>query len=92
MDENPPSEWIISEADLKLLADRFREFEGAFDPRSLKCREAESIFNCLIEQLYREKVVPKFHSISLSQFRSYVRYQCRLRMVKDVSRFPCLPS
>jgi hypothetical protein len=92
MGQNPSPEWIISEDDLKALTDRFREFEGAFDPRSLKCREAESAFNCLIEQLYREKVAPKFPSITPAEFRSRTRYQCRLRMAKEAPPFPCLPS
>jgi hypothetical protein len=91
MPEESPTAWIISEDDLKVLTDLFGKFERAFDPRSLECREAESSFNSLIEQLYQQKVVPKFGSITLASFRSYARQECRLRMVKEAPPFPCLP-
>ena len=70
--------------------DLFSKFERAFNPHSLECREAESGFNSLAEQLYRDKISPKYCSITLSSFRNYVRHECRLRMAKGVPPFPCI--
>jgi hypothetical protein len=51
---------VISKDEINQLVDLFRQFEGASDPLSVACREAEVQFNSLIEKLYAEKVSPHF--------------------------------
>lgn len=82
MCQEPSPDWIVSDDELTRLTDLFIRFEGASDPRSINCREAESEFNASIERLYLEKVAPKFQSLTLAHFRCYARYQCRLRASK----------
>ena len=89
MCEDAGSEGIISADELKHLADLYRQFEGAIDPLSIHTREIEWQFNSKIEQLFSEKVEPRFKSLTLFQFRSHVRNQCRLIVSKEGPRFPC---
>ena len=63
-------EWTVSADELNRLAELFRQFEGAADPLSVPCREAESEFNSLVERIYHEKVEPAFTSITLSIYAS----------------------
>jgi hypothetical protein len=88
MGQDPAPEWVVSEDDLSGLAELFRQFEGADDPLSVACREAESEFNSLAERIFTEKVKPAFASITISQFRSYARNYCRLRIAKQDRQFP----
>jgi hypothetical protein len=60
---------IVSGDDISRLADLFLQFEGASNPLSGACKEAEQSFDTLVESLYREKVSPQFQSITLIQFR-----------------------
>lgn len=85
-----PSEWDVSEEELAHLTRLFIQFEGASDPRSVACREAEVEFNGWIDTTYREKVAPKYNSLTLSQFQSFTRNQCRLRASKLGPPFPCV--
>lgn len=41
-------EWTVSADELACLTELFRQFEGAADPLSVSCREAESEFNSLV--------------------------------------------
>lgn len=88
--EDPSPEGLVSESDLVRLTDLFREVEGAGDPRSLGLREAEAEFNSLVRAIYEERVVPNFQSLTFSQFKSYTRLQCRLRIRKEGPPFPCV--
>src|SRR5438132_10528027 len=88
MGENSPSDWAVSEEELATLTELFVRFEGASDPRCLPAREAEAQFNALLEQIYVEKVAPRFSSITRSQFRSYARLQCRLRVRGEGPPYP----
>jgi hypothetical protein len=81
---------IISAADLNRLVDLFPQFEGASNPFAASCREAEYEFNALVEKLHAERIAPQYHSITLSQFRSYTRNYCRLRISKQGPPFPCV--
>jgi hypothetical protein len=83
-------EGIVSADELNRLPELFRQFEGAADPLSVPCREAESEFNSLVERIYRDKVEPAFTSITLSKFRSYTRNYCRLRISREGPPFPCV--
>ena len=85
-----PSEWTVSEDELAYLTRLFIQFEGSSDPRSVACREAEVEFNAWIDTTYREKVALKYNSLTLSQFRSFTRNQCRLRASKQGPPFPCV--
>ena len=90
MSQDAATAWVVSEDELNHLTDLFREFEGATDPRSIKCREAEVEFNSFIDRLYREKVEPRFKSITVSRFRSFARNECRLRLSRQSPPFPCV--
>lgn len=87
---DPAPEWTVSADELKRLAELFRQFEGAADPISVACREAESEFNSLVEKIYHERVAPAFTSITLSKFRSFTRIQCRWRISREGPPFPCV--
>jgi hypothetical protein len=89
MCEDADSTSIVSEQDLIALGVLFRRFEGAVDPFSASCREAEADFNSLVERIYSEKVKPTFDTITLPQFRSYARIICRKRISKEGPPFPC---
>ena len=86
---DPAPEGIVSDAELKRLAELFRQFEGAAQPLSVPCREAESEFNSLVEKIYHEKVEPAFTSLTLARFRSFARNCCRLRISREGPPFPC---
>jgi hypothetical protein len=90
MCSDPSPEGTVSADELNRLAELFRQFEGAADPLSVPCREAESEFNSLVEKIYREKVEPAFQSVTLSKFRSHTRNYCRLRISRDGPPFPCV--
>jgi len=40
MPEDADSEWTVSDDELTRLTELFCQFEGASDPRTVKCREA----------------------------------------------------
>jgi hypothetical protein len=86
----PDSSGIISRADLDRLADLFGQYDGAIDPLSDACQDAEYQFNALIEQLYTEKVTSSKPSVSLSEFRCYSRRACRLILAKRGAPYPCV--
>jgi hypothetical protein len=90
MREDAASGGIVSEDELVRLTELFLKFEGATDPLSNRCREAESAFNSLVETIYRQKVKPAYDSITFSQLRSYVRNVCRIRISKQGPPFPCV--
>src|SRR5438132_10015674 len=99
MGEDSSAEGIIPDDDLTGLVHLFRQFEGAPDPISSRCREIEWEFNSLVDTIYSKEVKPKFQSVSLSQFRSYVRNYCRRRLslissvqvtVLFTPRHPCI--
>ena len=90
MCEDGASGGLISEAELNRLAELFQRIEGAFDPLSNTCREAEWEFNSLVEKIYSERVQPSFQSISLPQFRSFTRNYCRSRIAGQGPPFPCV--
>ena len=81
---------IICGDDVNRLADLFLQFEGASDPLSTACKEAEQQFDSLIEKLYAEQVASRYQSITLPQFRSFVRNHCRARLAKQGRPFPCV--
>lgn len=89
MPEQPDSGGAISEDELKRLTDLFIQFEGASDPRSIECREAEAEFDSLLDLLYREKVEPKFKSLDRLLFRSHTRRLCRTRADHLIQKFHC---
>ena len=90
MEQMPTADWTVSEDELVALTNLFAQFEGASDPLSVQCREAESSFNSLLDKIYSEKVSLHFTSVSSSQFRSYARYICRQRNFKQGPPFPCV--
>jgi len=90
MREDTGSGGIVSEDELVRLTELFLKFEGAIDPLSNACREAESEFNSFIETIYVEKVKPAYESLTFSYFRSYVRNVCRIRASKQGPPFPCV--
>jgi hypothetical protein len=80
---------IIPEDELKQMADFYRQFEGAPTPLARECLEAESSFNRLVEQIFRERVKPAFAGITLVQFRSFSRNYSRKRVAKEQPPYPC---
>ena len=88
MREDPGPGATISEDEIIRLVNLFQQFEGADDPLSNECREAESSFNSLVEQIYIEKVKTAFDSLTLTQFRSYTRNYCRKRLSGEGPPFP----
>jgi hypothetical protein len=90
MCSDPTPEGVISAEELNRLVELFQQFEGAANPLSEKCREAEAQFNSLIERLFREKVEPRFKSLTLPKFRSYARNICRSRISREGPPFPCV--
>jgi hypothetical protein len=86
----PDSSGIISRDELKQLADFFARYDGALDPLSADCQDAEYQFNALVEKLHIEKVRPVMQTISLSQFRCAVRQKCRLIVSKQGPSYPCI--
>lgn len=80
---------LIRGSELNRLVDLFRQFEGASDPLSIPCREAEQQFNLLIDNIYAECVIKNYASITLSQFRSYTRNHCRKILAKQGPPYPC---
>jgi len=90
MGQDPSPAPVVSRDELDRLVTLFRQFEGAGDPLSRACREAEGDFNLMVEQIYAEKVKPAYESIPLSVFRSYVRLQCRRRISREGPPYPCV--
>lgn len=82
---------LISAGDLNRLVDLYLLFEGALDPFSVECKEAEAQFDSLIEKMHREKVLSNYPSLTLSDFRSHARIICRLRVAKQGPPFPYIP-
>jgi hypothetical protein len=81
---------IVSEDDLARLTNLFRQFEGATDPLSEQCREAEAGFHSLIEQIYENKVKATYPKLPLSHFHGHARLLCRKRIAKEDRPFPCV--
>ncbi len=81
---------IISEEELAGLTSLFIQFEGASDPLSNQCKEAQFMFNARVEKIFEEKVKPRYAALTLSLFRSAVRKECRLRASKQGPPFPCI--
>lgn len=86
---NPTPRESVSEDELTQLTEPYRQFEGAPDPFTNRCREAESEFNSFVEKLFEEKVKPYYSTVTFSHFRSAVRNRCRLRLSKEIPPFPC---
>ncbi len=86
----PDSSGIISRDELNRLVDLFGQYDGALDPLSTACQDAEYQFNALLEKLHTEKVLTTKPSISLSEFRCYARRQCRLSLAKKGPPYPCV--
>ena len=90
MHDDAPAEWTVSPDELSRLTGLFIQFEGAADPTSRECREAESEFNSLVERLFQEKVEPNFQSLTLHHFRRFARNECRKRASKESGNYPCV--
>jgi hypothetical protein len=81
---------VISDCELGQLADLFLRFEGAPDPTSLACKEVEQEFDSMVGRIYAERIAPKYSSITLPKFVSYVRNYCRKRIAKEKPPYPCI--
>ena len=81
---------IVSSDELDRLADLFLRFEGAPDPTSLACKEAEQQFDSFVASLYAQKIASKYQAITLPKFRIYVRNYCRKLIAKQGPRYPCI--
>jgi hypothetical protein len=81
---------IISKDDLNQRSDLFSRFEGALDPLSPDCKDAEYQFNALVQHLHLKKVKPVLQTISLTQFHCEVRNQCRKVVSKRGPRYTCI--
>jgi hypothetical protein len=80
---------IVSEAELTNLTELFRRFEGATDPFSKGCKDAQWEFNEALRSIYMERVKPKFLNIDFSSFTSMTRRMCRERVSRQGAPFPC---
>ncbi|MDB6041021.1 MAG: hypothetical protein JWM99_4862 [Verrucomicrobiales bacterium] len=91
MPDSDNSAELVSEAELVKLSELLRDFEGASDPRSQKCREANAQFNTLVSNIYFERINPRteFKEWTSSQFYSVVRNECRARLDNSGPRFLC---
>lgn len=84
------AEGIISADELNQLINLYVEFEGAFDPLAIPCKEAKQQFDSLVEHLFNTKVAPNYRSVTLPQFRACARRQCRSRAAKQSNPpYPC---
>jgi hypothetical protein len=77
MPEDGVPEGNISREDIAELAALFDRFEYAFDPLSLRAKEAESNFEDRVLSLFRERVEPNYSSVSYTDFRCRIRSLCR---------------
>ena len=77
MPEHGVPEGAISREDIAELAALFDRFEYAFDPLSLRAKEAESKFEDRLLLLFRERVEPNYSSVSFTGFRCRIRSLCR---------------
>jgi hypothetical protein len=77
MPEDGVPEGNISGEDIAELAALFDRFEYAFDPMSLRAKEAESKFEDRVLLLFRERVEPNYSSVSFTAFRCRIRSLCR---------------
>lgn len=50
---------LVSADELKELAGWFDEFEFAFDPLSVRAREAEAKFNDRVQELFNMRICPR---------------------------------
>jgi len=80
---------VVSAAELDELAKLFAEYEGAPVPFSIECKEAKRRFNSLTQDIYVQRVQAKCMTVTLEQFRGYVRNECRKR-IADVTPYPCI--
>ena len=82
---------IICASDISQLLDLFLQFEGAIDPLSKACQEAERTFDALVERLHADKVLPdpQFKTVNLVQFRGHVRVKCRQLASKSIRQYSC---
>jgi hypothetical protein len=81
--ENSDAGQVVSRNDLAKLAELFDNSEHAFDPTSRQAKEAESAFDDLISQIYRDKVEKQFSSFPYAAFRAKIRSLCRVYIKKN---------
>lgn len=80
-DGNPAG--LISRDEIAELASLFDRFEFAFDPRSLSAKEAESNFDDAVNQLFTERVLPKYPRMSYVTFHCKIKSLCRAYLRKN---------
>ena len=65
MPESGVPERIVSREDIAVLAGWFDRYAYAFDPLSVDAKEARSIFEDRVRQIFAERVQPYCRSVSL---------------------------
>ena len=68
---------LVPADELRELAGRFAEFEFAFDPLSVRAREAESRFNDRVQELFDLRVHPSHPGLPFPVYFNHPRHQCR---------------
>jgi hypothetical protein len=59
------------------LAELFDRFSFAFDPLCADAKQAESLFNDRLRELYDERVASACQSVDFTAFVAHVRTACR---------------
>lgn len=77
MPDSPDARRTVSADDIARLADLFDRFQYADDPNSVSCKEAGTQFAELVRRLHEDCVRPYFETVSLSEFRGKITFECK---------------
>jgi len=80
MSETPPASGAIARAELAELAELFDRFSFAFDPLSADAKQAESLFNDRVRELYDKRVASAYEGVDFTGFVAHVRTACRAHL------------
>ena len=77
MSEDRLAEGVITRVELAELARLFDEFQNSFDPESETTALARAEFHRRVKQIYNERVMLHYRSVSESVFCAKIRTWCR---------------
>jgi hypothetical protein len=83
MPEDGLPEGIVTRSELSELAALFDQFEFAFDPHSIRAKEAESQFENRVRGIFDEKVFASYPNVSFAVFFCRLKSACRLYLRKN---------
>lgn len=85
MSDDADSGGLVSQSDLKNLAELFDAAENALEPDSREARSAQVEFDRAVEILYDENIAPNptFACVAQPVFKAKLRTLCRLFLRKN---------